>query len=342
MRTPITDIDRKRVTKNAWRITNDRRYTCLRVRVPGGHLSTTHFDLVRTIADRYGNGTVHLTARQGLEVPAIRWEHRETINRLIRPLIEALDLKVDTTDEGYPAAGTRNVSACIGSRVCPFANCDTTRLAQRIERETYPNNLHFKMAVTGCPNDCIKAHMQDFGVIGMTLPHYEPARCISCNACVDTCTKRVTSALSMNDYDIERNDSLCIGCGECVKVCPTRAWTRSATKFYRLVIMGRTGKKNPRIASPFLKWASEEVIVGVIKNTYGFVDRHIDRSLAKEHIGYIVDRVGYDTFRTEALEGIDLNDRVCVAERIEWPGYRYLDDETTFPFTAGTEDRPHA
>ena len=324
------DIDRKPTLKNAWRITKNRDETCLRIRVPGGHLETRHFTIVQEIADRFGNGTVHLTTRQGFEIPAIKWEHRPEINKMIRPMIEALGLAYQANDQGYPSAGTRNISACIGNRVCPFANDDTTDIAQKIEQAIYPHDFHFKVAVTGCPNDCIKAHMQDFGIICMTMPVYNAERCISCNACVDTCRKRVTQALSMDKFDIVRNDALCIGCGECVLNCPTRAWTRAETPFYRLVIMGRTGKKNPRLAAPFLKWATLDVVVAVIKNTYAFVDRYIDRTLAKEHIGYIVDRQGYAVFRDEVLKDVVVNPELIIASEISWPGYKYVDDEKVF------------
>ncbi len=318
------DLDRKYVTKNAWRVTRDRDKTCLRIRVPGGHLDAEYLSLVRKIADEYGNGTVHLTVRQGFEIPGIPWEKRREVNALVRPMIEWLGLAKGATDDGYPAAGTRNVSACIGNRVCPFANDDTTRIAQRIEREIYPHDFHFKVAVTGCPNDCVKAHMQDFGIICTTIPQYDENRCISCSACVDNCKKRVTNALRLNgDFNVERDDSACIGCGECVKVCPTRAMTRSATPFYRMVIMGRTGKKNPRLAMTFIERGSEDLMIAVIKNTYAYVDRYIDRGLVKEHIGYIVDRTGFETFRKEVLECAPINPEAIIAEKIEWPGYRY-------------------
>ncbi len=248
------------------------------------------------------------------------------INKMIQPLIEALGLDVEVTEDGYPAAGVRNISACIGDRVCPMANDNTTRIAKRIEKTLYPNDFHFKVAVTGCPNDCIKAHMQDFGIICTTEPQYDVSRCISCEACVKNCKKKVTGALEMNGFNVERDTDKCIGCGECVIKCPTGAWTRSETPYYRMVIMGRTGKKNPRIAMPFMKWASEDVVVQVIKNTYEFVGRYIDRSLAKEHIGYIVDRVGYQVFKEEVLDGILLNKEIEIAENIQWNGYYYKQD----------------
>ncbi len=320
------DINTKQVKKNAYRITKTRGRTALRIRVPGGHLETSFLPLIREIAETYGNGTVHLTSRQGFELPGIDFARIPEINQKIRPLLEALGIDLVDPESGYPAAGTRNISACIGNRVCPFGNLDTTALAQRLEREMFPNDLHFKIAVTGCPNDCIKAHLQDFGIIGMTEPQYDENRCISCNACVKNCLRRVTGALSEENFAIRRSDELCIGCGECILKCPTGAMTRSSTRFFRLVIMGRTGKQHPRLAQTFLEWAEEDAIVQIIKNTVGFVNEHIDRSLAKEHIGYIVDRTGYPLFRDTVLKGVRLHPETRVAESISFGGNPYRQD----------------
>lgn len=316
-------INRKILTKNAYRITKVRDKTALRIRVPGGYLESKYFSIIQDIAETYGNGTVHITTRQGFEIPDIDFRYIPDINKKIKPLIESLNLSIDADENGYPAAGTRNISACIGDKVCPFANDDTTRIAKRIERELFPHDFHFKIAVTGCPNDCIKAHMQDFGIICTTEPQYDASRCISCEACVKACKRRVTGALEMEQYNIKRDKDKCIGCGECILVCPTGAWTRSERVFYRLVIMGRTGKKNPRIAMTFLKWASEDVVVQVIKNTYDYVGKYIDRGLIKEHVGYIVDRTGYNVFKNEVLNGVDLNKEIQIAKNINWGGYFY-------------------
>ena len=320
------DINTKKLKKNAYRITRTRGVTALRIRVPGGHLPSSFLPLIQNIAETYGDGTVHLTARQRFEVPGIAFGAIPEINATIRPLLEMLGVPLDKPDDGYPSAGARNISACIGNRVCPYANYDTTALAQRIERELYPNDLHFKVAVTGCPNDCAKAQLQDFGVIGKTEPQYDENRCISCNACAKNCLRRVTGALSEENFAINRSHALCIGCGECVLKCPTGAMTRSETRFFRLVIMGRTGKRQPRLAQTFLDWAEEDAVVQVIKNTVGFVDKHIDRSLDKEHIGYIVDRTGYPLFRDAVLKGVKLHPLTRVAEWIDFNGNAYRRD----------------
>jgi anaerobic sulfite reductase subunit C len=325
-----TDLNTKLIMRNAYRITSDRRHTCLRVRVPGGHLEARHLSLIQHIADTYGNGTVHITTRQGFEIPGIPYEMIPEVNRALAPLLEALEVAIgvplDDTTQGYPAAGTRNVAACIGNRVCPFANNDTTALAQRIEATIFPNHYHVKVAVTGCPNDCIKAHLQDFGIIGQAAVEIDAARCIGCEACVTNCRKRVTGALELQNMIAVRDAQRCIGCGECVLKCPTGAWSRNPHKFFRMVILGRTGKKNPRLAATFLEWAAEPVILAVLRNVYKFIDEHIDRSLPKEHLGYIVDRIGYPAFRDALLDGVALNPQARVAERLDFHGYWHTAD----------------
>ena len=281
--------------------------------------------IVSKIASEYGNGQIHITTRQGFEILGISMENMEEVNKIIQPVIEKMNINQPEKGKGYPAAGTRNIAACIGNKVCPKAQYNTTEFAAKIEKAIFPNDFHVKVALTGCPNDCIKARTHDFGIIGMTLPHYEKNRCVSCQACVKKCKQISTGALKMENYKVIRDHDKCIGCGECVLNCPTNAWTRDSKKYYRLAIMGRTGKKNPRMAEDFLVWADEESIIKIILNTYKYIDKYIDRNApgGKEHIGYIVDRTGFMEFKKWALEGVDLNEETKVIENIYWGGIRY-------------------
>lgn len=319
------DINTKKLKKNAFRVTKKRGYTASRVRVPGGHLDAKYLGMIQEIADKYGNGTVHITTRQGFEIPDIKMECIPEVNEMLQPIIEGLEINQEVPGEGYSAAGTRNVAACIGNNVCPFANYNTTKFAKRIEDAIFPNDLHFKIALTGCPNDCIKARMHDFGIIGMTRTEYDPYRCVSCMACVKACKKKATGALSVENYKIKKDKSKCIGCGECVMACPTRAWTRSKKKYYRLAIMGRTGKKNPRIGEDFLIWVDEDSIVKIIENTYKYVKEYISKDApgGKEHIGYIIDRTGFMEWKKWALDGVELPEDVIMKNNVYWSGIKY-------------------
>ena len=319
------DINTKKLKKNAFRVSKVRGIGASRIRVPGGYLNAKVLGLVQEIAEEYGNGYVHLTTRQGFEIEGIRLKDMDKINEKLQPVIELLQINQTEPGTGYPASGTRNISACIGNSVCPFANFNTAQMAKDIEKAVFPNDLHFKIACTGCSNDCAKARMHDFGIIGMTMPQYDPDRCVSCEACIRGCKSLSVSALRMENYKVIRDEEKCIGCGVCVTKCPTRAWTRSRKKYYKLTIMGRTGKRNPRLGQDFLVWADAENIIKIILNTYAFVDKHIspDAPGRKEHIGYIIDRVGFEEYKKWALKDVELMPETIMKECVYWDGIHY-------------------
>lgn len=319
------DVNTKVLKKNAFRVTKERGLTASRIRIPGGHLEAKYLGKIQEIAETYGNGTVHITSRQGFEIPGIPFEKMPEVNAALQSLIEGLEINQDAPGSGYPTSGTRNITACIGNRVCPYACYDTTGFAQRIEKAVFPNDLHFKIALTGCPNDCAKVRMHDFGIMGMTLPQLEPERCVSCGACVRACTRKSAGALKTVNFRPQRNEEKCIGCGECVLNCPNMAWTRSDKKYYRLTLFGRTGKKNPRLGEDFIKWADEESIIKIILNTYDYVEHYIDRTApgGKEHIGYIVDRTGFEEFKRWVLKDVTLPEIAEVHMPLYWQGIYY-------------------
>ena len=319
------DINVKKLKKNAFRVSKVRGETASRVRMPGGYIDAESMKRISEIADKYGNGSIFITNRQGVEIPGIKITDMDAVNKEIQLIIDHEGTNQEKRDTGYAASGTRNVVACPGKRLCPYGNYDTTEFARKMEKQIFPNNLHFKVAFTGCSNDCAKVRMNDFGIMGMTEPQYNPDRCVTCEACVKGCKQKSVEALKVVNGKIERNTEKCIGCGVCITVCPTRAWTRSKEKYYRLVLLGRTGKKNPRLAEDFIKWVDEDSILKIVKNAYAYVERYIDTNApdGKEHVGYIVDRTGFEEFYKWIMEGVTLGPKAEVAKTMYWGGKHY-------------------
>lgn len=292
------DINIGKLKKNAFRYSKVRGETASRIRIPGGVIDAASLGKVVEIAEKYGNGVIDITNRQGIEIPGIKLTDMDAVNKEIQGIIEALEINQKEPGMGYPSSGTRNIQACPGSRLCPFGCYDTTAFAQKMEKLVYPNDRHVKIAFTGCSNDCGKVRMADFGIIGMTEPQYDPNRCVGCEQCINFCRRRSVGALSLVNGKVVRDTAKCIGCGVCVAYCPTRAWTRSKEHYFRLVLLGRTGKRNPRLAEDFIKWCDEESILKIVKNSYAYIEEYIDPNAVehKEHIGYIVDRTGFEEF----------------------------------------------
>ena len=88
---------------------------------------------------------------------------------------------------------------------------------------------------------------------------------------------------------------------------------------------GTNRKKNPRLGEDFLIWADEDTIIKVILNTYKFVKEYIDPNApgGKEHVGYIIDRVGFAEYKKWALDGVELPTETIVKDNIYWSGIHY-------------------
>lgn len=319
------DINVGKLKKNAFRYSKVRGETASRIRIPGGVIDAASLGKVVEIAEKYGKGVIDITNRQGIEIPGIRLEDMDQVNTEVQSIIEALSINQTEPGKGYPSSGTRNIEACPGARLCPFGCYDTTAFAQRMEKEIFPNDRHVKIAFTGCSNDCAKVRLADFGIMGMTEPQYDPDRCVACEQCINYCKKRSVGALSLVNGKVVRDTAKCVGCGVCVTYCPTRAWTRSKEHYFRVVLLGRTGKKNPRLAEDFIKWCDEESILKMVRNAYAYIEEYIDPNAVehKEHIGYIVDRTGFEEFKRYIMDGVQLPEKAEVAKTMYWGGKHY-------------------
>lgn len=324
------DVDIIKMRANGdYRLSKVRGECMISVRIPGGIMPAYLLGVAQEIAEKWGNGVIHLTTRQKLAMPGIRYEDIPEVNKALEPFIK--DITVDTcgidvedTQAGYQSIGGRNIVACQGSRICQKANTDTTGLAQRMERHVYPSKYHLKMVMAGCPNDCAKANMADFGILGIAKINFESHRCIGCGACVKACAHHAVDCLSLKDGKAVKEESKCIGCGECVLACPTLAWRRDPKQFYMVKLGGRTSKKTPRVGKMFLNWVTEDVLHPVIDNLFEFEKEMLGGKPIYLHMGHLIDKGGYLRFRERVLDGVSLNPEAKVAERMYWAEDEYV------------------
>jgi len=118
------------------------------------------------IAEKFGSGQVTLTSRQGFEIPGVPFAQIDAFVAAV----EKIGLAV-----GGTGPKVRPIVACKGT-VCPRAIVDTFSLAGKIHDRFY-TGWHdvklpgkFKIAVGGCPNNCVKPDLNDIGIVGCVLP----------------------------------------------------------------------------------------------------------------------------------------------------------------------------
>ena len=168
-------------------------------------------------AKKFGNGNVTYTTRLTVEVQGIPYEKIDEF----RAFIQEAGL-----DTGGTGSKVRPVVSCKGT-TCQYGLIDTFALSEEIHEKFYvgyhgvklPHK--FKIAVGGCPNNCVKPNLNDLGIIGQMIPNYDEDLCSGCKKCgvVKACP---VGAAAVVDGLMEIDKEKCINCGRCVDVCPGR------------------------------------------------------------------------------------------------------------------------
>jgi len=133
----------------------------IRLALIGGTLDAELMRQVGELAGRYGDGHVHLTTRQGVEIHHVPFAY---VDDLARRLEEAGAIL------GYSGPRVRSITACPGAATCRCGQIDAQDLARQLSQHVgQRGNLpaKFKIAVAGCPNGCTKPLENDFGVLGL-------------------------------------------------------------------------------------------------------------------------------------------------------------------------------
>lgn len=282
----MAQADYAALKKGGFMRQKQKGYFSLRLQVVGGNLTSENIKKISEVAEKYGHGYVHLTSRQGVEIPFINFDDIEEVKA---------ELAKGGCKPGVCGPRVRTVTACQGEGVCPSGNIDTLKIATELDMRYFGRELphKFKFGVTGCQNNCLKAEENDLGVKGALDVAWVEEKCIHCGVCEKACR---TGALSSQDGKIILDEAKCNYCGRCVKSCPTDAWEgESAYQVSFGGLFGNTINKGDAFL-PLIK--SEEQLYRV---TDAAIQFFADHAKPGERFKFTIDRIGWDEFK-KAME----------------------------------------
>lgn len=263
----------------------------LRLRVVGGNVTAGQLAKIAEVAEKYGDGHVHLTSRQSVEIPFIKLDEIDEVKKA---------LAEGDVEPGVCGPRVRTITACQGSAICPSGCIDTYALAKELDDRYFAKELphKFKFGITGCRNNCLKSEENDVGIKGGIRVKPIPEQCIQCGLCVKVCRE---GALKMEDGKIVLDAEKCNYCGRCVKSCPTEAYEQ--TQGYVVSfggLFGNTVNKGQEVVD-FID--DHEALLRVCDAALGFFKEHAN---AGERFYFTIERAGRDKFEEvikEALKG---------------------------------------
>lgn len=208
-----------------------------RVITRNGKITAEEMRAITQAAEKYGSGEVAMTSRLTLEIQHVPFDN-------IEPLRE--ELMAAGLETGGTGSKVRPVVSCKGT-TCQYGLIDTFALSEEIHERFFHGYAgvklphKFKIAVGGCPNNCVKPDLNDLGVIGQKVPVIDLEKCRGCKVCQieKSCPINVPV---LKDGKVVIDDSACNHCGRCVGKCPFKA-AEDFVPGYRVYIGGRWGKR---------------------------------------------------------------------------------------------------
>jgi dissimilatory sulfite reductase (desulfoviridin) alpha/beta subunit len=249
----------------------------LRLHVIAGNLDAKSLRAVAEIAERHGNGAVHVTSRQGIEIPFVPLEHIEAV----RSELAAAGLEL-----GACGPRVRTVTGCQGAAVCPHGLVETKAVCEAIDKHfaglELPHKLKF--GVSGCRNSCLKPQENDIGLMGVTEPTVDCQTCDGCMVCAASCE---SDAIDSSGAHPVIDPDACSQCGNCIASCPTDSM-RAGRNGFVLYLGGRIGK-SPKLGERFGPLLTE--IPEVLRVLDALVALYRECGQKSERFGVMLDRL---------------------------------------------------
>ena len=267
------------------------RFNC-RVITRNGKITARESWAIAQAAEQFGSGELAMTTRLTVEIQGIPF-------RNIEPLRDYL------SQYGLETGGTgpkvRPVVSCKGT-TCQYGLIDTYDLSEELHRRFY-QGYHsvklphkFKIAVGGCPNNCVKPDLNDLGIIGQRVVEIDAELCKGCKKCQIESACPVKAA-SVVEGKICIDPELCNRCGRCLHKCPFKVFETHTTG-YRVYIGGRWGKKVARGQALSPIFTDREEVLKLVEKT---ILLFRDQGLPGERFADTIARLGFENVQAQLL-----------------------------------------
>lgn len=258
----------------------------MRVKCVAGNLTIEQLATIKSVAEKFGRRYIHLTSRQGVEIPFIHLNDIAQVKKI---------LAANGMQTAICGAGIRTITACQGAAVCPSGCIDTARLAKEFDKRYADRKLphKFKIGFTGCHNNCLKAEQNDIGVKGGVVPHWSAENCVYCGICQNVCLGGAITVDRANRtlaFDREK----CVNCARCVKRCPKGAWT--GENGFVVSFGGLYGNRIATGKNPLPIILDEAKLFEVVDAALDFFEKN---GKAGERFRTTIDRMGWEKFVSE-------------------------------------------
>ena len=257
----------------------------VRVITRNGKISADEQIAIAEAAAKFGSGEVTMTTRLTLEIQGVQYSN-------IEPLIAFL--KERGLETGGTGSKVRPVVSCKGT-TCQYGLIDTFALSEKLHTIFY-EGWHgvslphkFKIAVGGCPNNCVKPSLNDIGIVGQRLIAFDYDKCRGCKICQVEKSCPIGIAHTV-DGRLVVKDGECNHCGRCLDKCPFGV-TSHYTSGYAVYVGGRWGKKVEMGKRLSRVLTSEEEVVQTVENA---ILLFRDEGISGERFADTVNRLGLE------------------------------------------------
>ena len=269
-----------------------------RVLTVNGKITAAQHRCIAEAAELFGNGNITFTTRLSIEVQGIPFDKIDDFRNYI-------------AKEGLKTGGTgakiRPIVSCKAT-TCKFGRLDSFAISEEMHHRFFEGYNYvalphkFKMAVGGCPNNCMKPDLNDMGIVGQLIPTHDLDKCKGCKKCKieQVCPM---DACKVVDKKITRDTNICNNCGRCVGKCPFGV-VDEGTPGYKLYIGGRWGKKIS-IGKPLTTiFKTQEEVLDVMEKA---ILLYKDQGIKGERFEETIKRIGFENIEEQLLDDDLLN-----------------------------------